>query len=548
MDSLEQNFVAKPEPETVRKPSPFKWACLAFLASFWSLGAAPAPNIIFFLADDMGIGDTSAYQDWTGNADHAQLATPAMERLARSGIRFTDAHSPSSRCSPTRYALMTGRYCWRTHLKHFVLFGVQCDPLIERERTTLPEFLKDAGYRTGMVGKWHLGLKYHNAEGGLAEGWDDADLTKPVADGPVDHGFDFFYGMSRSHPTSGPDGQKGNKPNQGIGPGWMEGSKILGATGNGKKLDGSFVLNQIGQVLDREALRYLKQSARQEAPFFLYFASPANHTPHTPTDAIAGIKVAGASKLKDGSLTNRKRLDFVYENDVLLGRLLDFLEATPDPRNPGHMLRDNTLVIFSSDNGSENKDKQFTGPLRSNKGSTYEGGHRVPFMASWPAGGIGDGKDTTPGATHDRLLALTDMFATFAEILDRPLPPLTGKGRGAEDSVSQLSALKGQTAKPRIPVFPNDHNEASKKDAPERAWVAVRSDTAPMPGKWKLFLDHHFAFDQELNPMELYNLAEDPMESRNRLGEAGLKPVVEHLLEQARLAAGDDGSTRQLQD
>ena len=116
------------------------------------------PNVIIFLADDMGLGDTSAYQDWTKNPDSLQLSTPAMERLAKQGVRFTDAHSPSSRCSPTRYALLTGRYCWRTRLKHWVLFGVHCPPLIERERVTFPEFLQAAGYQTAMFGKWHLGL------------------------------------------------------------------------------------------------------------------------------------------------------------------------------------------------------------------------------------------------------------------------------------------------------------------------------------------------------------------------------------------------------
>ena len=163
--------------------------CLCFAESS---RAEEPPNIIIFLADDMGLGDTSAYQDWTKNPDSLQLSTPAMERLAKQGVRFTDAHSPSSRCSPTRYALLTGRYCWRTRLKHWVLFGVHCPPLIERERITFPEFLQASGYRTAMFGKWHLGLTYRNREGNVAIGWDDADLTKPLADGPLDHGFDTF--------------------------------------------------------------------------------------------------------------------------------------------------------------------------------------------------------------------------------------------------------------------------------------------------------------------------------------------------------------------
>ena len=177
-------------PASISDPSPMPpypslrgIACGLLLVS---LCPAQAPNIIVFLADDMGVGDTSAYQDWTKNSDAAQVHTPHLARLAAQGVRFTDAHAPASRCSPTRYALLTGRYCWRTHLKQWVLFGVQCDPLIERSRRTLPEFLQEHGYRTGMVGKWHLGLQYQNKQGKPARGWNAADLSKPLADGPLD--------------------------------------------------------------------------------------------------------------------------------------------------------------------------------------------------------------------------------------------------------------------------------------------------------------------------------------------------------------------------
>ncbi|MFP6762681.1 MAG: sulfatase-like hydrolase/transferase, partial [Planctomycetaceae bacterium] len=129
------------------------------------------PNIILLMADDMGMGDTSAFQDFTGNGDDVQLTTPQMERLARMGVRFTDAHTPSSRCSPTRYALLTGRYPWRSRLKHWVLFGAQGDPLIEADRPTVANLLREAGYRTGMVGKWHVGLRYRRADGQPAAGW-----------------------------------------------------------------------------------------------------------------------------------------------------------------------------------------------------------------------------------------------------------------------------------------------------------------------------------------------------------------------------------------
>ena len=502
------------------------------------------PNIVIFLADDMGMGDTSAYQSWSKNPDNAQLHTPALEKLAADGIRFTDAHSPSSRCTPSRYALLTGRYCWRTHLKSWVLFGVHGDPLIERERTTLPEFLRDNGYTTGMVGKWHLGLTYRNSDGQPADGWDDADLTKPLFDCPLDHGFDFFHGFSRSHATSGPSksGKRGvpNTPDQKRGPGWIHGRKITGATGKGKQLDGSYVLNKIGSVLDAQSHTFLDSANAKEKPFFLYFASHINHGPYTPDQKIGDQQIIGASRNKDGSLTNSVRLDFIYENDVLVKRLRDYLADTDDPRRPGKKLIENTLFIFSSDNGSENKKKQFTGPLRSNKGSVYDGGHRVPFLASWPLGGVSGGKDST------RLLGLNDIFATTAAILGKDLPPLKGKGRGAEDSINQLTALQGKPCPPRIPIIPNDHSQGGKTHR-ERSWVAIRSNAGPKPGKWKLFLDDTYAWEQKFNPKELYNLATDPMEQDNILNNEDYKDVLSFLLDQAKQAMGDKGSTRQLQ-
>ncbi|MGI9473102.1 MAG: sulfatase-like hydrolase/transferase, partial [Rubripirellula sp.] len=191
-------------------------AILALLVG-QSLGADAsdhAPNILFMMADDMGMGDTSAYQDFTHNSDADQISTPNMERLARLGVRFTDAHTPASRCTLTRYSLLTGRYSWRNRLKHWVLFGVQGDPMIERDRPTIASLLRDQGYRTGLVGKWHVGLRYSQASGGPASGWEDADLTQPMHDTPLDHGFDYCRFTSRSHGTSGPSaGGKKKVPN-----------------------------------------------------------------------------------------------------------------------------------------------------------------------------------------------------------------------------------------------------------------------------------------------------------------------------------------------
>ncbi|MEM1294464.1 MAG: arylsulfatase [Verrucomicrobiota bacterium] len=511
--------------------------------------AADRPNVILFMADDMGIGDTSAYQDFTGNADDVQVATPNMERLARMGVRFTDAHTPSSRCSPTRYGLMTGRYPWRNRLKWWVLFGSQGDPMIEADRPTLGTLFQSAGYGTAMFGKWHVGLRYRQANGEAAAGWDDADLAQPMHTTPIDHGFDVAQFTSRSHGTSGPGmsgkiAGKRNGPNQSVGPGHIDGHQILGATGDGKQLvaegPDAYVLTQLGSRHSDNAVRYLDShlsgGPNAEKPFFIYYPSNSNHGPYTPDEAIGGEPVAGASRTKSGAPMDARH-DYIYENDVALGRLLDYLEANDDPRNPGKKLSETTLFIFTSDNGAEKNTNIASGPFRSHKGSCYEGGHRVPFLISWADGGIGDGDADTAGLTSAAPIGLVDLFATFSEVLGKLLPDLESGEKGGEDSVSILAALQGDEMRSRPPMFYSDHKEASKTDA---AVLAMRLDNAEVdgrvfPGKWKVFFDAQLVREGHANPFELYDLSTDQWEATNRLGEAELKPLVEHLSKVAML-------------
>ena len=445
------------------------------------------PNIILMMADDMGMGDSSAFQDVTGNGDEVQVHTPNMERLARMGVRMTDAHTPSSRCSPTRYGLLTGRYPWRNRLKHWVLFGSQGDPMIEADRPTIASMLRGQGYSTAMVGKWHVGLRYRQSDGRPADGWKDADLRQPLHTTPLDHGFDYARFTSRSHGTSGPNiGAKikkkvGNGPKQNIGPGHIHGRMAIGATDNGKQLVATgrkaYVLNKLGSRHSDHAIefltRHVEQAETSSKPFFLYYPSNSNHGPYTPDKAIAGKPVAGAARTKSGMAMD-SRHDFVYENDVALGRLLDWLEQTDDPRNAGRKLIETTLVIFTSDNGAEKNNDIATGPYRSNKGSCYEGGHRVPFIAAWAQGGIGDGDASTAGKSYDWPIGLQDLFATFAEITQSPLPNVRQGQKGGEDSYSVLAALRGESLAGRPPLFFNDHKES--KDDP--AVVAMRLDSA----------------------------------------------------------------------
>lgn len=520
---------------------------------------SPKPNIIFFMADDMGIGDTSAYQDLTGNTDDEQLATPNMERLSRMGVRFTDAHTPSSRCTGTRYGLLTGRYPWRNRMKHWVLFGAQGDPMIEADRPTIASMLKAQGYSTGIVGKWHVGLRYQTSDGKPAQGWADADLSKPLHTSATDFGFDFARFTSRSHGTSGPNAAAKSGKKKKNGPGHIHGRIAVGSAGQGKKLvskgPNAYVLNELGSRHSDHAIQFLERhhKERSEFPFFLYYPANSNHGPHTPDNSIGGVKVRGASKSKSGSSMS-VRSDFVYENDVALGRLLDWLEGKDDPRNPGHKLLDNTLVIFTSDNGAEIKTKVATGPWRSNKGSAFEGGHRVPFIAAWKTGRVGNGDPNSEGVTVDSRLNLVDMFATFCEATESPLPKLLEGEKGAEDSHSVLLAMQGgiqrnagQQSGSSISlesqaIFHNDHQEAK----PDRAQVAFRMDNVQVgdrmfPGQWKLFFDAQLLRFGVPKPYQLFDLKTDPMEQTNRFEEPELKSLIDELAKKALLHRNSGG-------
>lgn len=523
-----------------------------FLAS-----AAPdltRPNVILMMADDMGIGDTSAYQDFTGNADEVQVATPNMERLARMGVRFTDAHTTSSRCSPSRYGLLTGRYPWRNRLKHWVLFGSQGDPMIERDRPTIATQFQDAGYGTGIVGKWHVGLRYRRSDGSPAAGWEDADLTQPLFDGPLGHGFDFARFTSRSHGTSGPDAgnpgaRRSNGPNQTVGPGHLHGDDVIGATGNDKSLiqegPNAYILTELGgrhSDLAMEFLGLFAGGGEQEGkPFFLYYPSPSNHGPYTPDDEIAGRKSRGAAQTKSGEPMDLRH-DFIYENDLILGRFLDWLETSDDPRNPGSKLIENTIVIFTSDNGAEKDSNIATGPFRSNKSSSYEGGHRVPFLVSWPAGEVGNGDAESAMDSNATPISHVDIFATFAEIMGSPLPDVIAGEKGAEDSISILPVWRGEKTVRDRPLMVHDH----KQSKPDPAVAAVRLDDPVLgekafPGQWKIFYDPALLREGVTTPIELYNLANDQMEADNRISEPELAPLVEYLGNIARLHRNSGG-------
>jgi len=519
-------------------------AVFAILAgsAFASAQDLNSPNIILMMADDMGMGDTSAYQDFTGNSDKEQLHTPQMERLARMGIRFTDAHTPSSRCSPTRYGLLTGRYPWRNRLKHWVLFGSQGDPMIEADRPTLASMLKRHGYRTAMFGKWHVGLRFSRSDGSPAAGWDDADLSKPLHTSPLDHGFDVAWYTSRSHLSSGPTIKDGEITRV-RGPGHIDGRFVVGTTGSQKGLvatgANAYILEELGSKHSDNAIGFMTNHIgdpqHRKQPFFLYYPANSNHGPHTPDTAIGGIPVAGAARTKDGQPTDTRN-DYIYENDVALGRMIDWLEANEDPRNPGSKLIDNTMVIFTSDNGAEKDSDIATGPFRSNKASSFEGGHRVPFIVAWKAGGVGDGSANTQGQTSEALIGLQDVYATFSEIVGERMPNYRSGQKGGEDSYSILAAMRDASVEGRSLIMHHDHKEAG--DDP--AVAVLRLDSPEVNGKrfdgqWKLFFDPALLRQGKANPYLLYDLKTDQMEAANLIDRSGLEPLIGYMTELATL-------------
>ena len=390
-----------------------------------------APNIIFLMADDMGYGDPGSFNE------QSKIATPHMDSLAAGGMRFTDAHSGSAVCTPTRYGVVTGRYAWRSPLKRGVLSGYS-KALIEPERMTVASMLRDHGYHTAVVGKWHLGLDWATLsepaswnEGDTSAAFQGAqdfakpegleiDFTKPVTNGPATLGFDYSYIIPASldmAPYVYLENNVCEKPATVHEPGRFDGPVFWRP---GEAAEG-FDFFDVLPNLTRHAIDYIEaRSEHPDRPFFLYYPLPAPHWPWVPTEEYVGRSGAG------------KYGDFVMQVDAQIGLLADALKRT------GQF--ENTLFIVTSDNGAEWDPSHIEDfgheanhpSLRGKKRDIWEGGHRMPFIASWPA-------RVAAGSTSDQTICLTDLMATAAEIVGYALPEEAG-----QDSVSVLPALLGE--------------------------------------------------------------------------------------------------------
>lgn len=473
-----------------------------------SLLAAEKPNIVLIMADDMGYGDVQAL-----NPD-SRIPTPHLNDLAAEGMTFVDAHSPSAVCTPTRYALVTGRYSWRSRLKRGVLNGYG-EPLIEKDRPTLATLLKSAGYETCIVGKWHLGLGF--VKDATKQQNNGFDFSQPIDHGPNDLGWDYSfiipasldfppYVYIRNHEiTRFPSIAESASRFPAF---WRKGERAP-----------DFDMADCLDRLTSEATQFIAGKVDSDKPFFLYFPLTAPHKPVYPHPRFQGKTELGPYG------------DFVTQVDATVGEIMKAIDTAG--------VRKNTLVMYTSDNGSfmyrrddpeamchvddetlqafRSDRHTSNGPFRGTKADIYEAGHHVPFLVRWP-------ERVAAGSVSEKTICHVDCFATFADIIDVDKP----EGH-AIDSHSFLPSMLGQAASPRPGVV--NHSGSGM--------FAIRN------GQWKLIAGngsggreqpHGVPFER---PYQLYDLKADIRETNNLIEQrADVAKIMEQELERIRNMAG----------
>lgn len=464
---------------------------LMLSATFVAVADAP-PNILIIYADDMGNGDVGIQ-----NPD-SKIPTPNLDQLARDGMRFTDAHSSSGICTPSRYALLSGRYHWRKF--HDIVNSF--DPSVfDAERLTLPEMLQEKGYTTACIGKWHLGWDWKAIMNPGAEPTydkrgknpnyrsDDFDWTKPIPDGPLDHGFDYYFG----------DDVPNFPPYT-----WIENDRVLvaptvpyapdpvPAEGNAEGRPGPMAegwkQDAVMPKLTEKCVEWIGARAEDDAPFFLFFPWTSPHAPIIPAEEYQGSTRAGPYG------------DFVHQSDAHAGAVLAALDK--------HGLRENTLVIFTADNGPEHYayervrkyEHRSMGDLRGLKRDIWEGGHRVPFIVRWP--GV-----VEAGTVNDALTGQIDLMATIAEIVGYELPD-----DAAEDSYDQLAVWKGEAESVRNTHVHNtwDNGFAVRQDD----WLLIDKSTGKVSHVPKWY-EEEMGYEKNPHPAALFNLKTDLGQKKN---------------------------------
>ncbi len=481
-----RDFIKSTLASTIALSTPFYLDC--------SSKRRDHPNIIYILADDLGYGDLSCLNE------NSKLQTIHLDKLGREGVIFTDAHSGSAVCTPTRYGILTGRYSWRSRLKSGVLWGYS-RPLIPNERLTVASLLQRNGYRTACIGKWHLGLDWHRTDERItedtpAEKGKNIDFSQPIQNGPNALGFDYFFGISASldmdpyfyiendRITALPDRETENTGRKEF---WRK-----GPTG------ADFQHVEVLPRLTAKAVEFVNQNAGQ--PFFLYLPLPAPHTPILPTSDFLGK-----------SQTNSYG-DFVLQVDWSVGQILEALKR--------NHIEENTLVIFTSDNGcaphADFAELNLYGHnpnyvFRGHKADIYEGGHHIPFIARWP-------EKIQPGSKCAETICLTDLIATCAGIIHEKLPENTG-----EDSYNLLPLLLNKSDKLQLREATVHHSVNGNFSLRQGKWKLVLCPgsggwSSPRPGA---------AEEKDLPIFQLYDLENDIGETRNLFGQ--YPDVVEKL-------------------
>ncbi len=445
------------------------------------------PNIIVILADDLGYGDISIYHE------NNKIKTPNIDRIASEGIMFTDAHTPSSVCTPTRYGLLTGRYSWRSKLKSGVLTG-KSKALIPNFRSTIASILQKKGYNTAFIGKWHLGWDWalKDSTDKTGAGWNakdfvNIDFSKPVANTPNDLGFDYSYGHSGSldmapyvyvengMATAIPDT---STVNTGKYSWWRKGPTSK-----------DFNHEDVTPNFFRRAMEFIKKKSTERHPFFLYLALPSPHTPILPTE-----KWKGKSGLNPYG-------DFMLMIDDYVGKLLGEIAEEG--------INDNTLIIFTSDNGCSpaakidelvQKGHHPNSIYRGHKADIFEGGHRVPFIARWP-------KKIKKASTSDETICLTDLMATFADIVDHKL-----KDNEGEDSYSLMPIFEKKNINRPFREATVHHSINGSFAIRKNEWKLIM---CPGSGGWSHPKPNNKEAIDSLPKIQLYNLSVDPKESNN---------------------------------
>ncbi len=507
------------------RPTSFLRLCLALVGALGLMGlagnvlSAEKPNIVMILADDLGYGDLGCY-----NKD-SKIPTPHLDQLAREGMRFTDAHSPSSVCTPTRCSLLTGRYSWRTRLQRNVL-GPWDRPLITPERLTVGKLLQQHGYSTACIGKWHLGLTYATTDGQPPTSRDNpmsnVDFTQLIADGPITRGFDYYFGtLVPNYPPYC----------------FVENNHTVGlpterAAGGLFNIPGPMVpdwkLVNVLPELTRHAVQWIDDTATTKRPFFLYFALTSPHYPVVPATEFIGKSQAGAYG------------DFVHQTDWSIGQILEALKR--------NSVADNTLIIFTSDNGPEvtgevnpgvydrmqQSGHRSSGELRGAKRDVWEGGHRVPFITRWP------GK-TPAGSVSDETVCHVDFMATVAATLGVKLPDNV-----AEDSVNLLPVLLGHQRSGPVREATVHHSAQGKFAIRKGDWVlidALSGDDNGARGEPQWLKDQR-GYTKHNQPGELFNVREDLTERHNLFAERPqlvneLKSLLQKYKREGRSTPGE---------